>query len=117
VAVRGVHPGWEGLLDVRVVLNASPPPEWKNFFDNPSALGIRVAMHPPELVDREVKIRPPDEQLEAFVEHIDARIEEANRRYDAEVVPSLRKELARQKQETEVGEARVDEARRRAKDL
>ena len=117
VDVRGVHPQSEGLLDVRIILTASPPYEWKRIFDNPPDTALPESMHPPELFDREVKITPPDEQLESYVKHIDARIEEANRRYQALVLPREQKAQAQHEQEREANDARVGEARRRARDF
>jgi len=109
--VEGVDPDAPGLLDVRIRLDAHPPDEWMEFFLRPVGVGISVSMHPPKLFGDEIRLRPPDNEVEKYVLHVDERIAAANKRFQSEVLPRRRREQdaaqrARQEQEQRLAEAR-----------
>ena len=115
--VDRVDPDYEGLLRVRIDLNRQPPSEWARYFLNPIGVGISLSMHPPELFGSTISIRPPDNELAAYVAHVDERIEAANERYKREVVPALRKAAEEEAREEEGRGKRLEDARKRAEDL
>ena len=101
------------LLDVRVHLNRAPEREWRQLFHN----AILSTRHPPELEDTWARIRPPDNELEAYVEELDRRIALANEEYQQQVIPRLEHQAERERSEEEEKRRRTKNARRRAEEL
>src|SRR5687768_5797122 len=97
--VLGVHPQWKGLLKVRIQLSRSPPSEWARFFMDAIGVSLPMNMHRPELYGAELMLRPPDSELDAYVQKIDERIGSANTQYEQLVLPRLRAQEERQKKE------------------
>lgn len=117
VDVRGVNKKYPGLLDVRIPLSEVPPREWTGYFERPVGISISMSMHPPHLSGAEVVLRPSDDDLEEYVQHVDERIQAANVRYEREVLPQLRALEAQQQREAAEVESRLEAARKRAKKL
>lgn len=112
--VRGVNAKYSGLLDVDIDLTPTPPAEWTRAFERPIGVGISLSMHPPTLSGATVHIRPPDNELEAYVKHIDERIAAANDYFEREVLPALDRAEAQERQRREDEQKRIDDAKRRA---
>jgi len=60
---------------------------------------------------------PPDNELDAYVANVDARIEAANDYFEAHVLPNLEAAEASAQRDKVSAQARVAEAQRRAKKL
>jgi len=115
--VRGIDPQAPGLLDVTIRLRPTPPREWVELFEHPPGVSISMAMHPPRLSGATVRIRPPDDELEAYLAHVDQRIDAANREFEERFLPQIRARAAREAQNTEQERLRIEEAKRKAQDL
>ena len=85
--VVGVNRKYAALLDVEMDLSQSPPDGWAGAFMQPSGIPITMGMHPPRLEGSTIILTPPDDQVEACVAHVDARIAHANERYERFVLP------------------------------
>jgi hypothetical protein len=117
VTVLGVDHLASGMLEVRIDLDPVPDDDWNGLFDRPT-VSMPLSMHPPQLREPgTVYIRPPDEELKKYVEHVDERIASANRRYETEVIPRRLSADERERAEAEALTARLAEAQRRAKEL
>lgn len=112
--VNGVNAADPARLDVRIVLDADPPAEWSAFFLAPARVRVDPAMRAPEIAGRVIWLRPPDEELDAYVHHADERIAAANDRYRDEVLPRLRVQQPRDLDAAARRDERLGEARRRA---
>lgn len=115
--VLGVHRQWKGLLDVRIRLSRTPPPEWGQFFAQGIGVILPMSMHLPELRGAEVLLRPPDNELQVYVQKVDERIQSANAQYEQLVLPRLRAQEEQQMKVAEETERRVAAAREAAKKL
>lgn len=115
--VLGINEKYSGLLNVELDLSDTPPREWAEFFTHPTGIGISMSMHPPKLSGHIVSLRPPDGEIEKYVNHIDERIVAANAYYERQVIPDLEAAEARQEQSRKAEQMRLDEARRRAEKL
>jgi hypothetical protein len=104
-------------LDVRIHLSRTPPPEWAQFFQQGIGVILPMSMHLPELRGAEVLLRPPDNELQAYVLKVDERINSANTHYEQLVLPKLRAQEEQQKKAAEETERRVAAAREAAKKL
>jgi hypothetical protein len=111
--VVGVNPKYASLLDVEIDVSDTPPDEWAQAFIQPSGVPISMSMHPPQLEGSTITLMPPDDQVEAYVAHVDVRIAHANERYERVGLPAREREQAAEVQE----QKRLDDARRRAKKL
>jgi hypothetical protein len=87
VVVKGVHPRYVGVLDVRILLSAKPPPEWSKFFRRPLGVVFSGSPHRLELRGKEVLLMPADGELTEHVKHVDERIATANSYYELSVLP------------------------------
>jgi hypothetical protein len=105
------------LLDVDIDLTPDPPAEWARGFEHPVGVGISMSMHPPVLSGATVHIRPPDNELEKYVAHVDERIAAANAYYEREVLPALDRAEAEERQHQEDEQKRIDDAKRLADNL
>jgi hypothetical protein len=116
--VRGVNAKYSGLIDVEIDLNpATPPREWAEFFSRPFAVPTSLSMHPPELAGTTVRLMCPDNELDAYVTNVDARIEAANTFFESQVLPSLEAAEASVQRDRASAQARVADAQRRAEKL
>lgn len=115
--VQGAHPEYPGLLRVRIPLEGSVTEEWSYYFLRPVGVGISLSMHPPELCGRTIRIRPPDDELECYVRHVDERIGAANERYESEVLPRLQEAVERRKEVERQTARRLRAAREVASEL
>lgn len=117
VEVTGVDTEHAGLLHVVVQLSAVPPQEWPHRFENPVDVGGSSSMHPPRVNGKRVTLLVQDDRVREYVENVDARIAEANRYYEGEVLPA---KAARAKAEADARDEvtrRVAEAQRIADSL
>jgi len=115
--VMGVNSKYSGLIDVEVDLKPTPPREWANFFSQPFAVPTKLSMHPPKLSGSIVMLMPPDNELDAYVANVDARIEAANDYFEAHVLPNLEAAEASAQRDKASAQTRVAEAQRRAEKL
>lgn len=115
--VKGVNSEYSGLLDVAIPLEGDIDINWAEFFENPVGVSISLSMHPPKLSGRTVYIRPPDEEVEAYVKHVDERIAAANARFQTEVLPKIQQKEERDRADREERERRIEGVRRRLEDL
>lgn len=114
---KGVDPKYSGLLNVEIELSTNPPNEWAQSFLNPVNVPISMSMHPPRLQGSTIIIRPPDNELEAYVRHVDVRIAHANQRYEQEFLPAIDAARERDQRAHDEEERRLAEARKRAENL
>lgn len=121
--VRGVHPQRRDRLDVVISLSASPPAEWERLFDGHWAERAQrrhfreMGVPMPSIEGSSIRFAPQDKELEGWVEGIDASIEEVNGAYERTVLPRIRQLENADRRAQEENERRVEEARRRAKEL
>ena len=113
--VLGVNRKHSGLLNVAIPLSESPPREWASYFERPVGISIRLSMHPPKLHGASVSITPPDEELEAYIKHVDERIEAANASFETQILPRLQAQEERQRKAESDEEQRLRAARERLK--
>lgn len=115
--VKGFNDRYKGLLDVEFVLDRDPPAEWKRAFLNPFNVEISMGYAPPRLEGSTITLRPPQDQFENAVAHIDARIEHANEKYGREFFPAA--EMAREREQRQHAEdkQRLEAIRKRAEKL
>jgi hypothetical protein len=111
--VRGIHPRYSGLLEIVIPLNFTPPEEWTKFFENPSGVSISSGMHPPHVSGDEVFIRPPDTDIDEYVNHVILRIKAANEWYEREMVPRIVAEESAVEEKRNSEAERIESARRR----
>lgn len=117
VQIVGTHPEYPGLLEASIPLSEEPPPEWQDYFVNPVGVGISSSMHPPEIFGAEIRITPPDAELERYVRHVEERISSANQRYSKEVIPQLTLERQKDEMRRREEDERLATAREKAKKL
>jgi hypothetical protein len=106
-------------LAVSIVLNRVPEEKWVRYFemtfarrqDEPGEFPL------PQVSGSVIRIQPLDNELESWVKNIDDVIEQANRYYESSVLPDLRATEERQVEADRERERRIEEARRRAKNL
>jgi hypothetical protein len=115
--VLGVHPQYRGLLEIEIELDSMPSAEWVQAFNHPAGVSMSMSMHPPRLSGSTIYIRPPDQELASYIEHIDERIAAANATYEARVLPQERAAALREKQVKEEETRRVEEARKKSEKL
>lgn len=115
--VKGVNSEYSGLLDVAIPLEGDIDINWSQFFENPVGVPIPLSMHPPKLTGRTVYIRPSDEEVEAYVKHVDERIAAANARFQTEVLPKIQQMEQRDRADREERQRRIEDARRRLENL
>ncbi len=114
---KGVNARYPGLLNVEVNLSRTPPWEWAEFFSRPFAVPMKLSMHPPALSGSIVELMLPDDEFDAYIESLDARIAAANEYFERQVLPQLEAAEAREKERHRDEEKRMAEARRRAETL
>lgn len=113
IEVEGIDPEESGLLQIRIDLNRVPEAEWQAFFENPADGALPPSMPPPRLVSDAIRIRPPDDEVENYVEHVDERITTANEQYARQVLPQLQAEEADRDREAREQKRRLQDAQNR----
>ena len=74
--VRGGNSEYSGLLDVDVPLSPRPDRYWTQIFnDGPPNVPFSISMRPPPLSGGTVHLRPPDNEVEKYIEYLERRIE------------------------------------------
>jgi len=111
--VLGVNEQYSGLLDVDVPLEPSPDVHWDALFERGAGVPISVSMHPPRLHGSTVRLRPPDSEVERYVDALRVRVEAVNDQYEREVLPALRGEAAATERAEAERTRRVEEAQER----
>lgn len=117
IEVEGIDPQESGRLLIRIDLNRVPEAEWQSFFETSSAGASSPSMNPPRLVSDTITIRPPDEEVETYVEHVDERITTANEQYASRILPQLQAEEAERDREASEQLRRVQDAQSRIDQL
>lgn len=108
--VLGVNGQHSGLLNVEVPLDPRPDRYWTEIFNRgPANVEYSLSMHPLTVSGDKVRLQPPDDEVERYVEQAKRQIEGANREYAERIEPQLRA----QKEAAEHAEA---ERRRRIED-
>ena len=114
---KGVNSRYPGLLNVEVNLSRTPPSEWAEFFSQPFAVPMKLSMHPPTLSGSIVELMLPDDEFDAYIESLDARIAAANESFERHVLPEVEAAEARENERHRAEAKRMAEARRRADTL
>lgn len=114
--VQDIDSKYKGLLDVRIILDRNPPAEWGQSFDYPSDVPFSLSMHPPRREGSTITITPPDNELDAYVKQVDARIAHANERYEQRL-PEIDAARERDQRAHDEEQHRLADARRRAEKL
>ena len=115
--VKGIHQEYKGLLVLRIPLSEIPPPAWALFFEDPKGVSISVSMHPPRLTGNTVEMWPPDDEVEAYVEHVDARIAGANNMFKKEELPRIQRQARSEAEAKQDEERRIDAAKGKLENL
>ena len=71
-------------------------------------------MHPPRLLGSTVRVRPPDDEIEAYVKHVDDLVQSCNENYAKEQLPQIEARDEAKQNATQAAEDRLAEAQRRA---
>lgn len=109
--VLGVNEQYSGLLDVDVPLEPTPDVHWTAVFERgPSGISYSVSMHPPRIHGTSIRLRPPDSELERYVEALHERVEATNDQYEREILPHLRSEAQTADNERAERERRIKDA-------
>jgi hypothetical protein len=67
--VLGIDADFSGLLRVRIPLSPRPDQHWAEVFEQgPPDVSYSIDMHPIRLSGGYVDIRPPDDQVEKYVQ-------------------------------------------------
>ena len=111
---RGKNDDYPGLMNVDVELKSAPPREWADYFSTPFAAPMRLSMHQPMLSGSTVRLMPPDDEFDDYIQHLDARIAATNEWYERNVLPQRLAAEERTKREQEEDTARLAEAKRKA---
>jgi hypothetical protein len=109
-----------GELAIRIEVEPTPlDDEWIGFFRNPTALSNAPAiLHTPEVDSSgKIHVRCSDDEVEKVVQHVDARIEHANTRWEAEVRPRLQEQQDHAERQAKERQARIDDAQRRLDEM
>lgn len=67
-------------------------------------------MHPPRIHGTSIRLRPPDSELERYVEALRERVEATNDQYEREILPHLRSEAQTADNERAERERRIKDA-------
>jgi hypothetical protein len=116
--VLGIDREARGLIRVRVRLEPSPDRQWAAIFggngawDSPPGHSFSLSMHPPRLSGSTVTLRPPDGEVEKYLDSLDDRIACTNRHYESVVKPQIERERETADQQAADDAARLDAARR-----
>ncbi len=116
--VRGVNADYSGLIDVEIDLSTTPPREWARVFMDPANIAnLSMGRRPPTLSGATIVSIPPDDQLQAAVADVDARIVATNDYFEQHVLPALNAAESQDKQRRAEEQKRIDDAQRKAEDL
>jgi hypothetical protein len=91
--ILGINKRDRSLIDVQVRLSTSHlPNDWNQFFLKPVGLRTPSSLRSLALLGDKglILFEAPDDQIEAYIGHVDERISSANRRYETEVIPKFR---------------------------
>ena len=104
--VIGSDPQAPGLLVVEVDLTPRPDEPWTEIFGGgafgaPPGVSISLSTHPPELRGSTVRLTPPDDEVERYMEDLDRRIEATNEHYAQTVVPELERQRREERERAE----------------
>ena len=112
--VLGVDREASGLLNVEVPLEPRPDRFWLQIFESgPPGPMWPVSMHPPRLSGATVQIRPPDAELEMYLDRLRERVEATNAYYAREVAPELERQQKAAEDQASEDQRRIEEAQRR----
>ncbi len=112
--VLGVDANYKGLLNVEIPLDPHPDANWAAIFSRgPSGVSYSLSMHPPQLVGGKIVIRPPDGDVEKYVEVVKARIDGTNREYAEQVEPVLKARQEAADREKAERQRRIEQAQKR----
>jgi hypothetical protein len=115
--VRGRDADYSGLLNIDLTLSKTPPQQWAEQFLSPSDFGIPISMHPPRLSGSVISIRPPDNEVEKYAEHIDKRVSHTNEWFERTALPHINAAEERQKAEQDAEAERLREAQRKLDEM
>lgn len=115
--VRGRNNQYSGLLDVDIELSHRPPEVWARFFESPSGIGISISMHPPSLSGSTVHIRPPDDEVEKYAQHIEERVAHTNKWFEETALPQINAAEERKRAEDAAEAERLKEAQRKLDEM
>jgi hypothetical protein len=111
--VLGIDSEASGLLNVVVPLEPIPDRAWAEVFQSgPPGPMWPISMHPPHLSRDEIRIRPPDQELEQYLAALNQRVEATNSYYAQQIAPQLKAEQERKEADEAERQRRIDEAQR-----
>jgi hypothetical protein len=111
--VLGINKDYSGLLEVDVPLTPAPDLHWVAVFDRGAGVPHSVSMHPPRLHGAGVRLRPPDAEVEAYMDALRQRVAATNDEYEQRILPALNAEAERGEEEAADQRRRVEDARKR----
>ena len=90
--VENASSGSSGLLKIRIELSRNPPREWEKAFKDAKGTCKYSSIHPPSINGKNIYITPPSDKLEVYINHVDERIEGANKYYENTILPKIQQE-------------------------
>jgi hypothetical protein len=112
--VQGIDPDAKELLRVVVPLTPRPDRAWSALFERrPASVSWSASMHPPHLEGGQVRMRPPDAEVEAYMAKLRELVQATNDQYAREVVPRLEAEAEVEEQAEAERKRRIEDAQRR----
>jgi hypothetical protein len=111
--VLGIDSEASGLINVEIELEPQPDGNWLNVFrDGPPGPMWPMSMHPPRLQGSKVILRPPDNEVEMYLNALGERVEATNAYYEREIAPRLRQQEERRKADEAERQRRIEEAQK-----
>jgi hypothetical protein len=111
--VGGVDERASGLLKVWVPFEPRPPVEWLNVFGAGSGPIWPASMHPPDISRDGTYLRPPDEEVEMYINALQQQVDATNTYYNSEIGPELERQRQRKADQESDEVRRIEEAQRR----
>jgi hypothetical protein len=95
-------------------LKPRPDRAWSALVERgPASVSWSVSMHPPHLEGGQVRMRPPDAEVEAYMAKLRELVQATNEQCAREVLPRLKAEAKVEEQAEAERKRRIEEAQRR----
>jgi len=99
-----------GLLKIRVQLSCNPPKEWEQAFKDAKGACKLSNIHPPSINGKNIYITPPSDKIEVYINHVDERIEGANKYYKNTILPVIQQKEIEREAEKKRKRNRIEDA-------